>query len=574
MKTTNRLENRKLEPLGVEAFAGLDEAGRHLFMQRAVQSTPGLAYELSITLPPHLPLAQAYDRYSFGAGKARGAFAEALSSGHLALARLWAAKHRARPQSVERWGKPTHPEWSEALGLLRDGVASDLQIWRAKGWLLKACAKGAGPVGAQKGAGEPEQPLGLNAQEVAREAVASFCAGRPLLGALWAQQLLGMAPMEIARATAAPAGLSPHLTPSMWEKSGGERKAFAMNFNETKPPDSHSAWSPRASDATLLEHLEYWGAALAQTDPELCARIKGLDDALWERGAFACAERHARRFVAKPYGADDPRAIIATDAALAMAGLPSPEAPERQASTHAHQTFFATLLARCAALPDQDPHAKDGKAWDAFVAAHPNAPQASPDPFKVSGSSCAALLSLAGDARLIEMGLERGFSSQPAHWALTESGRSIWMFVEGKAPWPRLVSKPFQGTFCVLPQGCAMAPSEGTRHEGMRFEEKLGSAVKKSKKDFPQPEPKHPFEGWIFQSLASLALVCGHARTARLLVRSGCPEGSFAQALVEASRSNRAEVERLSSQAETEALFEASGGLDGAPASARKTLRV
>ena len=80
---------------------------------------------------------------------------------------------------------------------------------------------------------------------------------------------------------------------------------------------------------------------------------------------------------------------------------------------------------------------------------------------------------------------------------------------------------------------------------------------------------------WRYQSLASLALACGHHSTARALARAGCPEGSFGQVLEEAQASDRHTIANLAARIETETLFEATtkSASENLPAG-RKNLRV
>lgn len=551
----------KLEPISVESLAGLDERARLLFLHRAAKSAPGLAFELSKTFPAEKAFEEVHEESWRGAkNPTRGAFGAALAGGHLALARLWAFKRRREPQQESGSSRKAPPAtWRSAMETLNASRLDDEQIWRARGWLALACGKD-----------ERLGPLALSASELVETAIESFCAGRPKLGMLWALELLERPAVEVARASAAATPWPSRLRPGLWGESCQDRTRLAKVFNDASKADRDQFGRAlaKASDCALLEHLSYWSQELAPSDPLASAALEELGARLWDHGAFAEPKRHASLFAVRPYGAEDPRAELCVEAAKTMGPDAGALAARGSKALEGERAVFAALLARAAASPDMQEG--DAKAWDAFVQAHAGALQASPNPFTACGPSSAALLSLAGDARLIEIGLERGFDPAPSHWVLAAPGAMIKAFEHERLNEPALARAAWG--FCshaALPPGVALAPEPEGRGKGSARKDGLAWVDTKGQKGAISAS-----EGWTLQSLASLALACGRMKTARALAKAGCPQGTMIQAIQEAQGSRKALVEKVAARAESEALLDASERARPCAAPSKKQLRV
>lgn len=547
----------KLEPIRAQDLASLDDENRHLMMQRSARSAPGFAYELSKTLPPGFAFKSRYDRLTSGRDEA--AFEKAVGAGHLALARLWSARLRKAPTGGRDRGLESHHTgsvWAALMKLAIDSPASDAQIWRARGWLAQAAT------------GRPLESV--TPAHLAHEAVTAFCHGRPGLGLLCARQFLSLPPEELAVVTARGAEWPEKIKPGLWEEKRRSPRDFARELDSlTRSRDNEPEQRPK--DCGLLAHLLYWSEATAASNPALSRELKDLESRLWERGAFAAPSRHAELFVAAPYGPDDPRARACQEAAHLCAG----DFRHRGGYDHfAHGFLFVALLRRCATRPDAI--GKDAAAWDAFVAAHPEAPQANPNPFAVWGTGSAALLSLAGDARLVEIGLDRGFKPDASgHWALVKPGVMQVAVARESLPPPVLAISLIDRKTALTPASVGLHPrkaAESKAKKGAGPRLKDGDPAKGLPKlEWPDKEDA---TDWTYQSFASLALASGQTRLARRLVQAGCPEATYAQALSEIHPSNRHELEALSARFEAESLFDATGGLEADHRSVKKVLKV
>lgn len=64
--------------------------------------------------------------------------------------------------------------------------------------------------------------------------------------------------------------------------------------------------------------------------------------------------------------------------------------------------------------------------------------------------------------------------------------------------------------------------------------------------------------GWVVQSLASVALACGHSNLARRMGKEGFSQATMLQALREAPASRKELVQNIASRVESEAIKDAS----------------
>lgn len=523
-------------------------------MQRSASSAPGLAYELSRELPSHFPFSSAYDRSSYGS--THSAFENAVRRGHLPLARAWAAQMRRNPQASRyaalggRYDSPT----VHLMRLACEGSASDGRIWRSRHWLRHA-AQGRAPEG--------------GADHAAREAIAAFCAGRPRLGLWLARELLSAPPEKLARATDSAMEWPLSVGPELWEEkkrsAGDFKRALEGLFSGSRDSGAHP------KKCGLLAHLAYWAKAVEGSDPGLSQELAKLNQELWERGAFDTPIQHAERFAKAPYGPADPRAAFCVQGSGRTAGEHRSHGSDQDRPDAA---LFAALLARCAQRPDAK--GRDGAVWDAFVAAHAGAPQANPNPFAAWGAGSAALISLCSDARLIELGLDRGFSPEGSQWLLVKPGAMITAFRQQKLPSPKAHQNLVNRARMLGPEGFGVkerkAPGPKSKKAGKAL--KNGDPATGLPKAEWHEDKKESAESWTFQSLPSVALMCGHAGLARRLVKAGCPEASFAQALSETAGTDRHTMEALSARFESESLFEATGGSEANHPSVKKVLRA
>lgn len=569
--------DHKKEPLFASDLASASLEARLLFLQRAARSAPGFAFELSAALPPGAVFEKRYDRSSYHSHDVC-AFEGALASGHFALARLWAARQASvsrsqRELASDRFAsRPAESLWISFAASALKSSRSDDQLWRARPWMRK-CATG--------------QSLdSISPMELSREAIGAFCSGRPKLGLMCAQGLLDASPEELAQITASAHEWSYEVTAELWAKSGEKRAEFARSLDalfEGGHGRAQSNAHPKLCG--LLSHLSYWALATQDSQPALSKELAALEQALWERGAFASPTVHAERFALAPYGADDPRAI------LCVSGAPQSSGEGSFHNANARGALFAALLARAAAKPDQS--GRDAKTWDAFTHAHAGAEQANPNPFATWGSGCAALLSLCGDGRLIEIGAERAFDPTPAQWILVHPSCMLKAFSRKSLPAPTIQKSLLTHTLTLLPSGFGAHTPKPHKSPAIKAalaaqQANEGSAKKSKKKapliregDLARGVPKPSWgrdpdaSDWTYQSLASVALCCGLSHAARALGKAGAPAATLTKALEEATGlEDRRAISEIYARFEMESLHDSTSETDKPRASSRSALRV
>lgn len=554
-RMTSTSRPSKLEPIFAADLHCLSPEEKAILVARAAAAAPGFAYELSRSISPNFLLEGAYDP---SGRSSKSPVEAAISEGNFALARLWARRildaglaGLAPPDPERLWGlsrriRSGWPQWASAA---QESNASDGQIWRARRWLA-----------AHQGL---SQSLS-RASDLAAEAVSASCSGRPWLAMMCAKELLSCPPEQIAQATAilgewpswAQSSLwqpDPALSPLAISKAFSKRldSAYSSQSNGRSRGSSPSVQDGHPNGCGVLEHLAYWAGALRPSDSALSEQIQLLESALWARGCFAAPKRHAELFALNPYGPLDPRAVMcsSTEAASSSDGSRNNQwGPRREPASR----FFEAMLARCSARPDI--HGSDCASWDGFVAAHPQCPQADPNPFAVWGGGSAALLSLCGDGRLIERALERGFDPAPSQWVLAAPRAMGSAFHNKRLLAPSLRS--VHGRDILAPEGLFIHPRPLPSSGSNPSLHKDGDLPILPKARRPAGKAdEHPLAGWTWQSLASVALACGHARLAIMLGGQGRPEATLAQAIKESPPNDRHAIEALASLHEMEVFL-------------------
>lgn len=542
----------KLEPIMASDLAGVSDEAKHIFIQRSASESPGFAYELSRNLPVKAVFCRIFDRSSSFSAEEYNAFESALFGGHFALARLWSTR-RGRPKfRAPPDGAVVGQAWISALEAAMLSSKSDAEVWRARTWIWRAVS------------GAPLS--GLTPTMIAQEAIRAFMAGRPELGGLCALKLMAASSLEISEATASGREWPELLSPSVWgdakcDPAVYRKKVTAIDFASHRTREN---MHPRRCG--LLAHLRYWSEATRATHSELSASLENLSESLWIKGAFDTPLVHAMRFSEQPYGPEDVRAMTCSKVALEGAGLlfydPSMLRPEL--------VVFGAIVARCCASPDGPAGAAPGASWDAFLRAHPDAPQANPNPFATWSHSSCALLSLSGDSKLIELGLARGFSPDPSAWVLAAPGAMLSAFSAKKLSWPTLCSDYVDQKMSILPQGVMVHVLSSESLKKKPIQE--GFSVRLSAKRLRQETAEaHP---WTYQSLSSMALACGHNATAQALARAGGPVANFNQVRHEAPVDKHPELAELDACWQAEELFESTGGAKLAPKRGLGALRM
>lgn len=533
LTTPVKLAARKLEPIFASDMEGLSEQTRMLLLKRAAATSPGLAYELSKTVPAELLSQDIYD-------SARGLFhssvdnalAVAVSAGHFALARLFAFRIAATSPVQRSSGRPSD-SWLFWACLAQKSSATDGQVWRARRWL----AAHAGFSSALS-----------DADLLVQEATSASCNGRPWLALMCARELLALPAENIAKATALPGAWPSEISTDLWLSperiSDRSPSALAHLFAKELSllHDRHdSGWNRptggavfHAKSCSILEHLAYWAKALRASSPDLSARLSSLERALWNNGAFAAPTRHAALFAEKPYGPTDPRARLCEQGSVQSDGTaagrfePSSRLPGAP--------FFEAILSHCCGFPDVS--GMDGAAWDAFVAAHPASRQANPNPFSVWAGSSAALLSLSSNGRLIELALSRGFLPEGSEWVLAGPGAMCQAFERGALPPATYFSTPPGKCVVLGPPGLYIHPRPPALGRGKTIlsdGDPLRTPTKADRSSVPALAALAALSGWSWQSFASVALACGHVNLAILLGRAASRQPSLAQVLKEAA---------------------------------------
>lgn len=531
------IPHSKLEPIQASDFADLPANARHVLMQRAAKSAPGFAFELSKALPTRLIFEQAYDSSIY---KDKGCpFEHAISSGHFALARLWAARARSSPDAKRTLPNPERPT---PFSLALDSSQTDERIWLSRRWLSDPLSKPHAAIA--------HRHANPNASDLVQLCIQSFSSGRPGLGLLFARELASRPPEEIAQATINAHDWPDAIEPSLWTKSKEKRHAFMRDI-ESRCSDrssfSNAPIHPRRLG--VLSHLDYWAAATLETDPKLSSSLDDCSQALWQAGAFASPQAHARLFFKKPYGPNDPRAQLCQAAALALPDLKPPgRYGQEDPRAPLLGIFFATLAKACA--EPGNGISLDARHWDAFTHAYSGAPQGNPNPFSTWGPSSCALLSLCGNGRLIEIGLARGFSPEASQWFLASPGSVARAFRDERLDAPKIDVHPISGTSSFYPHGFGI---HRPRHEA-------GKRKPTAPKDCATPAglPKHDHDDtakhWRYQSLASIALACGFRTSARALARAGSPAASLALLSEEAPKQFAGTLSKIAALADADAL--------------------
>jgi hypothetical protein len=231
--------------------------------------------------------------------------------------------------------------------------------------------------------------------------------------------------------------------------------------------------------------------------------------------------------------------------------------------------IYSEILAQCCAYPGHGE--QPSKAWDGFLAAHPKAPHADPDPFALNDGMSCALLSLCGDGNLIHIGLDRGHAPRASTWILAKPGSMAAAFARKALPSPSVELSLATHTQSISPAGFAIHVPQWQRGK----KKPAQPTALATPEGLPKNERgKEDASGWLYQSLASIALACGKTPIARALSQAGCPAGDFVQVLAETDPSKRHSVAELAAAVETEMLFDASVSASAKPSTKRNILRV
>ena len=423
-----------------------------------------------------------------------------LGRENLALARLFFGAQAKSLKTPQKDDGPYQGQWrreamEKDLEALYSGPASDAKANRARSWIKAAHA-----------AAKTSNPS-VAARELWSEAAMSFAFGRPAIGLLRLCDLAKLPPESIANASF-PIGTPWPDIPSLalgarlpWATPGAssvEKIIEAATFSKALPqpdrgsfvrqatPSELSACSPLALASWWISLLNEGAKALPlRTDLALLAKdIEEAADHLWRLGAASSPQDYADRFDRMPLQAGSPQ--IATMSAI-------------KGSSVALATV-APAWRRAAERPC-DPLAGTTR-WDAFVKTHESLGVGiQENPFAATGGQTPALWSIAGDATLIRLGLERGFDPKAGSRLLLEPGASA--------------------AICNNPKTLGAS----IRYGAIDQTRAMGSASAHCLPSFrgaPAKAGSPHKNGWLYSNLATACALAGHMDAAHALAKAGC----------------------------------------------------
>lgn len=495
----------KPDPIPASAFAGMCAESLNRLCSDTAASNPRFSLAIAKMGAPLSPFVSSSRRHG-GFIAQKSAFFHALEAGHLGYARLLAARldahARARnstaAQAVESHGSTPAFHNQMFLAILSSGLADD-KVLRARGWLWR-----------RLGCAGSKLPVQLDF-----EARAAFAHGRPAAALSLCRELALLDGRGVSRATSGrpdlPAGAASIALPIA---PGGRVKNLAFrsllpNDSGGRTGDADSASRASFDQAALLCLGAFWESKLAAAQPtsdggpgSLSRQIGLAMDDLWAMGACSSPADSARRFARAPYLAGSPQAL-----ALALAS-----------SASGFPLALAPLWVAAAERPE-DP-CGSSILWDAFVSAHEGLGPVGPNPFALLPSGqAAALWSLAGDGKLIALGLARGYDPKPIQHLLVHPGATGEL---------------------VRTQGSSLRAADA-RHalaksyqshpacQGVFIDKERGPKARR-----PVPGSTDEPTQWMRSNLASLALFSGHPAAASALAAAGCDVPDPALATAEA----------------------------------------
>lgn len=484
----------KPDPIPASAFAGMPHESLVKLCAETAASNPRFSHAIAKMGSASLAFTAPSSRY----GAEHSAFFVALKAGHLGYARLLAARlhneARVKKTSAAAVVERNHHHHFQSmhnhmLTTVLSSALGDDKVLRARGWLWKRFG----------GASAKE------ASQLAFEARTAFSYGRPGAALDICAELLNHEPNSLAQATSGNRDLPPSaesLRVPLRADGRIDHAAFRSDLEQHSHFKHHreeaeSASSAAFDAAALLGLGSFWAeriqaAAQASANKELANLARKIDlamDKLWRKGACSAPCDSAKRFALAPYVAGSPQA-------LALARADGRETVARLAP-----------LWRAAAEHPSAP-CGDSILWDAFVSAHEGVSSVGPNPFALLPSGqAAALWSLAGDASLIKLGLDRGFSPKPIQHLLARPGSSG---ASARSQGASLRAAPGRHALDKSYSCQLVCPD-------LFIDKERGARAQR-----PTPGALDKPTQWMRSNLASLALFCGHANAARILTQAGC----------------------------------------------------
>lgn len=395
------IKKNKTELLPPSIFLGLPDSPKALLASKSL-GAPRFAFEIMSSMSQNQFVERRFELATSMARHGTSLSLLCLESGQMGLARglfLFFRKKGAGGQPSENAKRSSNAgriSYYEHIGAIIQDRFTDGQVLRARPWIAQA----------------------LHAADwrpnVACEARQAFAAGRPLLGLALCEMLLLLAPSEIAAQTSLdvelPRGLQ--TMPIDWadekSKNGSLAKSWGKSIRGVRD-HSPDGWRREPltistiSNSSLLPLASMWSSLLATTPAShpqaenllaASARLAAIADALWTKGALTSSSDYVSRFSISPLSPSSPQITFLK------------ECQDPDAKAPAQSLYLAAAM-------DPTSACGDGQLlWDAFINSHLDVvDKCSPNPFATldSGQS-AALWSLSGNGKLIELGLSRGFA--------------------------------------------------------------------------------------------------------------------------------------------------------------------